>query len=127
MDTYCTYIYAQFYVTFSTTSVIILISQKVIMQCDVCSGVIYISNTSKYLKAEMRYATAEKTNLYNLKYSFKYCKSVSFKPIFSFHIPFKKNELNLSIETNLSSSYCLYKCVPLTVCLYCWHSETVPL
>ena len=34
------------------------------MQCDVCGEVIYISNKSKYLKTEMRYATAVKTNLY---------------------------------------------------------------
>ena len=55
------------------TSVTFLISEKVIMQCDVCGagGVIYISNKSKYLKTEMRYMTAVKTNLYNLKSSFK--------------------------------------------------------
>ena len=40
-------------------------------QCDVCDGVIYMSNKSKYLKTEMRYATAAKTNLYNFKSSFK--------------------------------------------------------
>ena len=42
------------------------------MQCDVCGGVIYKSNKSKYLKTEMRYAKAVKTNLYNFKSSFKY-------------------------------------------------------
>ena len=41
------------------------------MQCDVCVGVIYISNKSKYLKTEMRYARAVKTNLHNSKSSFK--------------------------------------------------------
>ena len=41
------------------------------MQCDVCGGVIYISNKSKYLKTEMRYAIAVKTNLYNFKSSLK--------------------------------------------------------
>ena len=37
---------------------------------DVCGGVIYISNKSKYLKIEVSYATAVKTNLYNFKSSF---------------------------------------------------------
>ena len=32
-------------------------------QYDVCGGVIYISNKSKYLETEMRYATVVKTNL----------------------------------------------------------------
>ena len=41
------------------------------MQCDVCGGVIYISNISKYLKTEMRYATAVKINFYNFKSSSK--------------------------------------------------------
>ena len=41
------------------------------MQCDVCGGVIYISNKSKYLKTEMRYARAVKINLYNFKISSK--------------------------------------------------------
>ena len=41
------------------------------MQCDVCEGVIYILNKSEYLKTEMRYVTAVKTNLYNFKSSFK--------------------------------------------------------
>ena len=50
---------------------IYLISQNVIMQSDVCGGVIYMSNKSKYLKTEMRYATAVKTNLYNFKGFFK--------------------------------------------------------
>ena len=40
------------------------------MQCDVCEGVIYILNKSEYLKTEMRYATAVKTNLYNFKSPF---------------------------------------------------------
>ena len=53
-------------------SLIFLISQNVIMQCDVCGAVIYrISNKSKYLKTEMRYATDVKTNLYNWTSSFK--------------------------------------------------------
>ena len=56
----------------STTSVIFLISQKVITQCDVCGGVIYISNKSKYLKTEMRYARAVKINHYSFKRSFKW-------------------------------------------------------
>ena len=42
------------------------------MQFDVCGGLIYISNKSKYLKTEMRDATAVKPNLYNLKSCFKY-------------------------------------------------------
>ena len=42
------------------------------MQCDISGGVICISNKSKYLKTEIRYARAVKTNLYNLKSSFKY-------------------------------------------------------
>ena len=68
---------------------IFLISKEVlIIQCDVCGGVIYISNKSKYLTTEMRYATAVKTNLYNFKTFFS--NKVSFKPNFSFHIPFKK-------------------------------------
>ena len=37
---------------------------------DVYSGVIFISNKSKYLKTEVRYATAVKTNIYNFKSSF---------------------------------------------------------
>ena len=39
---------------------------------DVCRGVIFISNKSKYLKTEVRYlyATAVKTNIYNFKSSF---------------------------------------------------------
>ena len=41
------------------------------MQRDVCGGVVYISNKSKYLNTEVRYVTAVKTNLYNLKISFK--------------------------------------------------------
>ena len=41
------------------------------MQCDVCGGVIYISNKFKYLKTEVRYATAVQTNLYDFKSSFK--------------------------------------------------------
>ena len=48
-----------------TTSVIFLICQKVITKCDVCGGVIYISNKSKYLKNEVRYPTAVKNNLFN--------------------------------------------------------------
>ena len=70
-----------------TTSVIFLVSQKVIMQCDVYAVELftYISNKSKYLKTEMRYAIAVKTNLYNFKSSLKN-KRVSFKHIFSFHI-----------------------------------------
>ena len=35
------------------------------MQYDVRGGVIYISNKSKYLKNEVRYAIAVKTNLYS--------------------------------------------------------------
>ena len=54
----------------SPTSEIFLTSQKVIIQCDVCGGVIHISNKSKYLKTDMRYATAVKINLYNFKSSF---------------------------------------------------------
>ena len=43
------------------------------MQCDVCGGVIYISNKSKYLKTEEdTYATAVKTNLCNFKSSIIY-------------------------------------------------------
>ena len=34
-------------------------------------GIIYMSNKFKYLKTEVRYATAVKTNLYNFKRSFK--------------------------------------------------------
>ena len=56
------------------------------MQRDVCGGVIYKSNKSKYIKTKMRYARAVKTNCYNFKSSLR----VSFKPIFSFHIPFNK-------------------------------------
>ena len=42
------------------------------MECDVCGGVIFISNKSKYLKTEMRYTTVVlKTNFYNFKSSFK--------------------------------------------------------
>ena len=42
-----------------------------------------VSNKSKYLKTEVRYVTAVKTaDIYNFKSSFKYCKRVSFKPIF---------------------------------------------
>ena len=41
------------------------------MQCDVCCVVVFISNKSKYLKTEMRYATTVKTNLYNFKRSLK--------------------------------------------------------
>ena len=41
------------------------------MQCDVYGGVIYISNKSKYIETEVRYATAVKINLYNFKRSFK--------------------------------------------------------
>ena len=37
---------------------------------DVYSGVIFISNKSKYLKTEVRYPTAVKTNIYNFKSSF---------------------------------------------------------
>ena len=58
----------------STTSVIFLIFQKVIMQCDVY-GI-------KYLKTEMRYAIAVKTNLYNFKSSLK---NKSFLQIYFFH------------------------------------------
>ena len=32
-----------------------MISQQLIIQCDVCSCVIYISNKSQYLKNEERY------------------------------------------------------------------------
>ena len=48
-----------------------LISQKV--QCHVYAVhlFIYISNKSKYLKTEMRYARAVKTNLCNFERSFK--------------------------------------------------------
>ena len=42
------------------------------MHSDECCGVIYISNKSKYLKTEMRYAKAVKNNLYNFKSSFKW-------------------------------------------------------
>ena len=48
-------------------------------------GQIHIKHKSKYLKTEVRYATAGKTNLYNFK-----SKRVSFITIFSFHIPFKR-------------------------------------
>ena len=41
------------------------------MQCDVCGGVIYISNKSKYLKTKMKYVRAVKTNSYNFKCSLK--------------------------------------------------------
>ena len=58
------------------------------MQCDVCGGIIYISNKSKYLKTEMRYATAEKINLYNF-YNNLLNKRVSFKQNSSLRIPFK--------------------------------------
>ena len=54
------------------------------MQCDVCGGVIYISNKSKYLKTEMRYARAVKTNIYNFK---SYLKNKGFFQIYSF-IPY---------------------------------------
>ena len=37
------------------------------MQCDVFGGVLYISNESKYLKIDVRYARAVNTNLYNFK------------------------------------------------------------
>ena len=36
-----------------------------------CGAVIYISNKSKYLKTEVRYAKSVKINLYNIKSSFK--------------------------------------------------------
>ena len=41
------------------------------MQSDVCGGVIYISNESKYLKTEVTYSRAVKNNLYNFKSYFK--------------------------------------------------------
>ena len=41
------------------------------MQCDVCGGVIYKSKKFKYLKTEVRYTRAVKTNLYNFGSSFK--------------------------------------------------------
>ena len=37
----------------------------------ICGGGIYISNKSKYLENEVRYARAVKSNLYNFKRSFK--------------------------------------------------------
>ena len=49
--------------------------------CVTYAVIIYISNKSKYLKTEMRYATAEKTNLYNYE-SFFLNMRVSFKQIF---------------------------------------------
>ena len=57
------------------------------MQCDVCGGVTYISNKSKYLKTEMRYAGAVKTNLYNFKISFQ-IKGFSLKQLFHFTFHF---------------------------------------
>ena len=49
----------------------------------------YLHQTNpKYLEAEMRYARAVKTNLYNFLKVLSN-KRVSFKPVFSFHIPFK--------------------------------------
>ena len=53
----------------------------------VCGGVIYIWNKSKYLKTEVRYARAVKTNLCNFKLLLK-TLWFSIKPYFSFHIPF---------------------------------------
>ena len=58
------------------------------MQCDVCGGVIYISNKSKYLKTEVKYATAVKTNLHNFKRFFE-IRGFSLNKNVSFHIPFK--------------------------------------
>ena len=69
--------------------------------CDVCSGVIYISNKSKYLKTEMRYTTAVKSNLYNFKRSFKHSTRVFISPNISFHISFDGCDLP-TLKFNIS-------------------------
>ena len=56
------------------------------MQCDVCGGVIYISNQSKYLKTDVRYARVVPIFIISNVLS---NKRVFFKPKFSFHIPLK--------------------------------------
>ena len=70
------------------------------MQCDVCGGVIYISNKSKYLKTKERYTQAVKNNLYNFKSSFK---QEGFLKIKNFHFihplnfsRFQRNKQRLS-------------------------------
>ena len=65
---------------------IFLISPKD-MQYDICGGVTYISKKSKYLKTEMKYATAIKTNTY-IHSKVLSNKKVSFKLTFSFHVLF---------------------------------------
>ena len=59
------------------SSVIFLISKKAIIKCDVCGAVTYISNRSKYLKTEVRYATDVKTNLKNFKVILRWLPTVS--------------------------------------------------
>ena len=56
------------------------------MHRDVCSGVIYISNKSQYLKNDMKYERAAKTNVYNLKRSFtqeSFCRT----NVFTLYMP----------------------------------------
>ena len=69
------------------------------MQCDVCGGVIYISNKSKYLKTDVRYATAIPIFIISNVLS---NKRVFFKPNFSFYIPFKNKVFLLRIIHHLS-------------------------
>ena len=54
------------------------------MQCDVCGGVIYTLNKSKYLKTDIRYARAVKTNRCN--FTHKFIRGFPSNLFVSFHI-----------------------------------------
>ena len=67
--------------------------------CDVCGGDTYMSNKSKYLKTEVRYAVAVQTNLY-ITSNVLSNKSVFFNFFLSFEAPIIQHELVMNSCTH---------------------------